>query len=478
MQKNDEREGTVISVGMNGEGVLKDDGKVVFVPFSLPGEKIRYKVLKVDGNVAYGKILEVCTPAEDRVRPKCPVFGKCGGCQLQHVKYPDQLKIKQEKVKTCFSKIAFSELEINPCVKSKNEYRYRNKLQLPVSVDAFGNTITGFYADNSHRIVPIEDCPINAPWTADAIKAFKEYFKIAGVCGYDEKTGRGDIREITVKDVKGSLIFTVVSVKDELKNADIFIDILKKHFTCEFSLFFNVNKSTGNVIYGEKFKLLYGSKTFSSDMLGVKYAAGVKSFMQVNDYVCAKLYGTVCDLACADENTVVIDAYSGAGLMTAMLAKRAKKAIGIEIEPEAVRLANELALNNGLSQKISNYLGKCEEIMPDIIKKEVLDGDKTVLVLDPPRKGCDLKVIDAVIRSGIEKIIYVSCKPSTLARDVGLITGTLEWGENGVKKVENPILRYRVDSVTPFDMFSQTKHVETVVSLTKNKVTLITKEQV
>ena len=470
MQKNDVREGTVVSVGMNGEGVLKDDGKVVFVPFVLSGERIRYKVLKVDGNIAYGKVLEVFTPAEERVRPKCSVFGKCGGCQLQHVKYPEQLKIKQEKVRTCFSKIAFLDVAVSPCVKSKNEYYYRNKLQMPVSVDKDGKTVMGFYADNSHRVVPISDCPINATWTASVIKAFGKYFEICGLTGYNETTGKGDIREITVKDVKGNLIFTVVSVRDDLPGPEILINILKEYFSCDFSLFFNVNKSCGNVIYGEKFRLIYGSETFSSDMLGIKYATGVKSFMQVNDYICSKLYNDVSNLACADENTVVIDAYSGAGLMTAMLARKAKKAIGIEIEPEAVRLANELAHNNGLSKKISNYLGKCEEIMPDIIKEERDKGNKIVLVLDPPRKGCDLKVINAIKDGGIDKIIYVSCKPSTLARDVGLIAGTLEYKDNGIKRVENPILRYNVESVRPYDMFSQTKHVETVVSLTKNKV--------
>ena len=467
MEKNDIKTGIVFAVGMNGEGVLREEDKVVFVPFTLPGEKIRYKILKVGDGFAFGKVMEIFTPAEERVRPVCEVFGKCGGCQLQHVRYQNQLKIKEDNIKNCFKKIAFLDVDVKPSSKGKSEYYYRNKLQLPVSVDKDGNTIMGFYADNSHRVVPINDCPINALWTKDVIKAFKEYFELFGIKGYDEKTGKGDVREITVKDVRGNLIFTIVSPKENIPGLAELVGILKRYFNSGFSLFYNVNASSGNVIYGDNFKLIYGCESYSADMLGIKYKAGVKSFMQVNDNVCSKLYNMVCNLASLDENTVVIDAYSGAGLLTALLAKKAKRAIGVEIEPEAVRLADALAKENGLSQKIVNYLGKCEEILPDIIEKERAEGNKIVLVLDPPRKGCDVKVIEAIIKSDIDKIIYVSCKPSTLARDVGLIVGTLNVSENGIKKAEEPVYRYNIESVRPYDMFAQTKHVETVVLMSR-----------
>ena len=193
MDKNDVMEGTVIAMGMNGEGVLKENGKVVFVPFSMTGEKIKYKVLKASSNLAYGKVLEVITPAEDRIRPKCPVFGKCGGCQLQHIRYAFQLKIKEENIANCFKKIAFLDVEVKPTVRGDDEFGYRNKLQLPVSVDKSGKTIIGFYAENSHRVVPVTDCPINAVWTADIISAFTEYFDTFGISGYNEETKSGDI---------------------------------------------------------------------------------------------------------------------------------------------------------------------------------------------------------------------------------------------------------------------------------------------
>ena len=469
MVKNEERTGTVVAMGMNGEGVLKDDGTVLFVPLTMLGERIKYKVLKVAKGYAYGKVTEVLTPAEDRVRPKCPVFGKCGGCQLQHIRYPFQLKIKEDNIANCFKKIAFTDVEVKPAVRGDVEFGYRNKLQLPVSVDKFGNTVIGFYAENSHRVVPVSDCPINAVWTKDVISAFTEYFDKTGVRGYNEYDKSGLIREITVKDVKGKLLITVVLVNDKLPDKDLLIKILNNKVKFTFSLYLNVNDADTNVIYGDKFIHLYGSKDFGADMLGIKYRVGVQSFMQVNDCVCAKLYSMVNSLADADENTVIIDAYSGAGLMTALLARRAKKAIGIEIVPEAVQLANELAIQNGLADKISNLQGKCEDILPDIIEKEKSENNKVVIVLDPPRKGCDVKVINSVKNSGADKIIYVSCKPSTLARDVGLLIGTLEHDGTVIKKAEKVVPTYKIESVRPFDMFAQTKHVETICELIRIK---------
>ena len=361
------------------------------------------------------------------------------------------------------------DVKVQPTVRGDDEFGYRNKLQLPVSVDKFGKTIIGFYAENSHRVVPVSDCPINAVWTADVISAFNEYFETTGVKGYCEETHSGDIREIAVKDVKGKLIITVVATVGVLPFKDTLLEILNKKVKYTFALYLNVNTSHNNVVFSEKFIHLYGSKDFAADMLGIRYRVGVQSFMQVNDCVAAKLYSMVNALADADENTVIIDAYSGAGLMTALLAKRAKKAIGIEIVPEAVSLADALARQNGLSEKITNYQGKCEEIMPDIIEREKANGNKIVVVLDPPRKGCDLKVIDAVKHSGADKILYVSCKPSTLARDVGLITGTLCHSGSKIEKAEKAGGNYVINSVRPFDMFAQTKHVETLCELVRTK---------
>ncbi len=466
MKKNEERVGVVSAMGSNGEGIIKQDGTVVFLSYALTGEKVKYKVLKVSSKCAYGKVLEIYSPAETRERAICPVFGKCGGCQLQHIRYANQLKIKEENVATCFKKIAGLEVEVKSAVKGDNNIRYRNKLQLAVGDSTEGAKI-GFYAENSHRIISIDDCVINAEWTADVIMAFKKYIEEFNIKGYDEENNSGELREITVKDVKGNLIITAVSLKDKLRGSERLIEILQEYVKYPFSLYINVNDTGTNVIYGEKFRLLYGDGSYTGDMLGVKYNIGVQSFMQVNNSVCSKLYSAVRSAVNTDEFTTVIDAYSGAGLLTALLAKNAEKAIGIEIIPEAVECANQLAKTNKLSHKITNYLGKVEDILPSVIEKEKQEGNKTCLVLDPPRKGCDLKVIDAVIKSDIDRIVYVSCKPSTLARDIGLLVGSLEVVEGEIKKSETYTPRFEIELVRPFDMFSHTKHVETLVSLAR-----------
>lgn len=464
MKKNEERIGVVQALGSNGEGIIKEEGTVVFVPFSLIGEKIRYKVLKVTSKCVFGKLLEVITPSDIRVRAECPVFAKCGGCQLQHIKYQHQLKFKEENIANCFKKIANLNVKVLPTVKGDDKHRYRNKLQLPVAFNG-KDTVIGFYAEGSHRVVPIEDCLINAVWTKNLIQALKQYVSEFNIVGYNEIDGTGELREITVKDVKGYLIITVVALDKNLRGTNRLIEIISEVVKYPYSLYLNVNSKNTNVILGNEFYLLHGSADYSSEMLGIRYRIGVQSFMQVNDSVCSKLYSLVRDTVSADQNTTVIDAYSGAGLMTAILAKSAKKAIGVEIVKEAVELANILAEQNGLSDKITNFLGKCEDVLPVIIEKEKQENANICVVLDPPRKGCDIKVIDALLKSDIDKIVYVSCMPSTLARDVGLLVGSLKVVNGEIKRVENFDYKYNIEFVKPFDMFAQTKHVETVVCL-------------
>ena len=297
MEKNQEYTDIVLGMGMDGEGVLKRGDTTVFVPYSIVGEKISYKVLKVSKNVAYGKVLEVFSPAENRVRPKCPIFTKCGGCDLQHLNYNSQLKIKENKIKTCFSKIAHVDVEVKKTVKSEEQFRYRNKLQLPVGQTDKG-TLIGFYANNSHRIVPIDDCFINPEWTACIIKCFKEYIEQNNLKGYNELNNTGDVREITVKQAGGSLIITVVILKDNLPKLDGLINLLKSNLKQEFSLYLNINNKKGNFVYGENFKLVYGEGQYYSIMQGVKYLTGVRSFSQVNDNVCEKLYRSDERLVC------------------------------------------------------------------------------------------------------------------------------------------------------------------------------------
>ena len=466
MQKNQERISVVSTLGMNGEGILKDNNETVFVPYALAGEKIKYKLVKCSSKANYGKLLEVFTPAEDRVRPPCKVFTKCGGCQLQHLKYEKQLKFKENKIATCFLKIANLDVNVSKTVCGDSEFRYRNKLQLPVG-QAEDGVVVGFYAENSHRIVPILDCEINAKWTANLISALKKYMAKFSLRGYDEKTRSGDVREITAKEINGNLLITLVISKDSIRNVDEFIKILSQEINLPFSLYLNVNKSDTNLIYGDKFIKVYGESEYQAEMLGIKYKIGVRSFSQVNTVVCEKLYATVKDLIKMDANTTVIDAYSGAGLMTCIIAKDVKKVVGIEIIKEAVEIANELKNENELGDVVTNYHGKCEELLPKIVKNLKQNDEEIAVILDPPRKGCEYPVIKALIDANVDKIVYVSCNPSTLARDVGLLVGSLVKDDKGISRADNYEARYQIDCVKPFDMFAQTKHVETLVSLTK-----------
>ena len=463
IEKNGEYVGVVSKMGANGEGIIKENGCTVFVPFVLIGEKVRYKVLKVKGGIAFGKATEICAPAEERVRPKCKVYEKCGGCQLQHLKYKLQLALKSRIVKDCLSKIAFIDADVPACVRSDLEYGYRNKLQLPVRATEYGVTV-GFFAQNSHRIVPISDCPIQPEWCGKIISAVKKYVSEYGVSAYDEKTESGIVKHVVVRDVSGKLIITVVANGDELPESDGLIRILREQFKV-FSLYLNINKRNDNVILGEKFVRLYGKNKYAARDLGVKYEVGPESFVQINDGVRRRIYQDALKYSETDENTTVIDAYSGAGMLTAIFAKKSKKAIGVEIVKEAVNIADDLKKLNGLNGVMENVCAPCEEVLPEIMAKERKENSKCVLVLDPPRQGVDGKIIEAIKASVPDRIIYISCSPQTLSRDLGLIVGTLERKGDALVKSEVASGGYEIETIKTYDMFPQTKHVETLVQL-------------
>lgn len=465
MVKNEERVGIVSRLGSNGEGVLKDGDFTVFVPYALPNEKIKYKVLKVKKNIVFAKIVEVYTPAEERVRPACAVYEKCGGCQLQHLKYKLQLKLKSKIVKECFSKIAFMDLSVPMTERSELEYGYRNKLQLPVRAENFGCEI-GFFALGSHRIVPINSCPIQPEWCTRIIKAVKKYVKMNDISVYSDKVGFGLLKHVVVRAVDGRLLITFVINGDTLPHVNELIGILKEYFN-EFSLFVNINKLNNNVILGDRFICLFGKDKVLTTDCGIKYEIGPESFMQVNDNVRRRIYQEAVKVSGVDEETVVIDAYSGAGMLTAIFAQRAKKAIGIEIIKEAVDCADSLKKINGLWEKMENICAPCEEALPEILAREKENCEKTVLVLDPPRQGVDEKLINVIKEVKPQKIVYISCSPQTLARDVGLLTDTLKRNGNDLVKNEEPNPIYELVEVKPYDMFPQTKHVETLVCLSK-----------
>lgn len=474
MEKNEEYSGQVLSLGTEGEGIIKCGQVTAFVPFCLEGEEVSFKTLKVSGGVAYGKLTEVHTVSEERVTPVCPYFEKCGGCQLQHASEEVQLKFKRQLIVNAFKKIAGIDAEVSPTVASLEQYGYRNKLAIPVSVNENGETVTGFFAPRSHRVVPIKECALQRNWSGKLLSALSEFMRECGYKGYDEVSRKGDIRHLVAREIEGKLIITVVATK--VISLDGFAEKLNKLFK-KYSLWLNVNKSSSNVIFGKEWHICRGEGFFMGEDCGIKYKAGANTFVQVNDGVRNLLYEAVIDEV-KDKNAVAIDLYSGGGLLTAMLARACKAAYGIEIVEEAVRCADELKTLNGLENKMFNTCGKVEDELGGVLQKT--EGSRRTIVCDPPRKGMDRKVVEAVLKSGAEKVVLVSCNPATLARDTGLLCGSLRVFDGQI--VRNPDYDnggadgfYRIDSVTPFDMFPQTKHVETLVVLSRKNPTDISK---
>ena len=460
MNKNDIFIGSVEALGTNGEGIVRNSGQTVFVPYLLPGESAEIKILKSKGNIAYGRAGEIFMPAEERARPECPVFSRCGGCQLQHIKYCYQLKFKTKLVEDALKKIGGINAKVNACEPSEKEYGYRNKLQLPIG-RVNGKNAVGFYAERSHRIVPTNTCPIHPEWAERLIAAMYKFMDTCGLDGYDEMTGEGQLRHIVVREIQRKYIITLVTAQRQIAGIDYLLFLLDSIFD-EYSFFLNYHPKKTNVIFGEEFTLLKGSESYEAQESGILYEAGANTFLQVNEGVRTKLYDFAVSLVL--EGETVIDCYAGGGLLTAMFAKKCGKAYGIEIVPEASKCADALKKKNGFDGRMENFCGTVEEYLPQILAQE----EGATVVLDPPRSGVERSVIDAIKANGVQKVIMISCNPATLARDLGLLTGSLKPNEKGeLIKVENTEPDYEIELIQPFDMFPQTRHVETVCYLKK-----------
>ncbi len=347
--------------------------------------------------------------------PACNVFGKCGGCQLQHINYQSQLEIKQQKVRDCFKEIAHIDVAVLNTVPSDKIFGYRNKLQLPLREENGVNKI-GFFRGNSHDVIEIDDCPLHDDFCKRIIAIIKNWSKLEGVSFYNETTKKGTLKHLVVRKVESRYLIALVATTEKVKGINRLIETLKDNFD-HFSLLININKQDNNVVFSDKFITVYGDDKIEVIENGIKYHIGIYSFMQVNDGQKKKLYDEVISCCSVDKDTVVIDGYSGAGVLTAMLSKVAKKVYGVEIIEEATNSAKELAVLNGIDNMYP-ILGDCGDVLPEILLKEEIKDDKKVLILDPPRKGVDIKVLQSVLKVLPDKIIYISCNPSTLARDI------------------------------------------------------------
>ena len=430
LQKNLELELNIESLGINGEGVAKVDGAVVFVPYALPGEKVLAKIIFAKSSFYVAKILNIITSSPFRVLPPCPYFNKCGGCDIQHLCYEQQLLFKQNLVKNNLKNIAKVDVNVLPCEPSPNTLEYRNKFSFPISKNG-----VGMFKQNSHEIINIDNCHIQQPWAKDVIQIFNAFIKQSGNSVYDEQTKKGLLKHLVCRMEQNQLLVCVVINGSKLKNANLLIEMLKQKFN-KFGLITNINTLCNNVIFGDKFEYFYGLKNITISQNQVLFNVSINSFLQVNSQIANLIYDNVTNQV---ENEVVVNAYSGAGLLTAMLAKKAKQVYGIEIIDSAHLNAEELIKLNS----ITNVKNICGDVKIELPKIKNFD----TIVLDPPRKGCDKSVIDLINNQKPNKIVYVSCDSATLSRDIKNLTN------------------YSVELIKPFDMFPQTKHVETLAIL-------------
>ncbi len=442
-------------MGYQGEGIGKINGFTVFVSGALPGEKVNIKVIKVNKSFAFGKLFHVIEPSSERVNPSCPIYKRCGGCQLQHMSYRAQLNFKKNRVKDCLERIGkfqvaetISEngLKLYDTIGMKNPYRYRNKVQLPVG--RFNSKLKiGFYANRSHDIIDMDSCLIQNESADEAVKFIREWIEKYNIPVYDEKAGRGIVRHIMIRKAftTGEIMVVIVTYGSKLPAKDEFIEILTGNISHIVSIIQNINDKKTNVVLGQKSITLWGKDSISDYIDNFKFNISPLSFFQVNPLQTRVLYHKALEYAGLTGNEIVFDAYCGTGTISLFLSQKAKKVYGVEIIEAAVENARINAAENGI-HNVEFITGKSEEIIPRLIEQ----GTRAdVVVVDPPRKGCVAALLHSIADMAPRTIVYVSCDPATLARDLAILRD----------------LGYVAEKVQPVDMFPETAHVECVVKL-------------
>lgn len=438
IEKNQELEVDITGYASEGQGVARVDGFVVFVPLALIGERVKIHIIKVTKSYAVGKLIEVIKPSFARIGAKCTHFGKCGGCALQNMQYESQLEYKKNVVKDALEKIGgFENVNVCNVVRSEKQFGYRNKSAFPLFIDASGKLRVCMFKGLSHNPVFIEECPLTDEINMKIAFAFQDI-----VNQFYNKTKK-EFLYVVIRTIDSKSLVTIVS-KKSIKNPKIIFDYLKKKLNKDdkdIGLFECVKKTDNNVILDGEVRHLCGISAIEFEILGIKTMVSPASFFQVNFDVMQKIYKKVNELV---KGEVVVDAYSGAGLMSAMLSKSAKQVYAIEIVKEATKDAEHLKHLNNIKNLV-NLNGDTSEVLPKI------QGQlgKYSLVVDPPRKGIDDGAIKCICENKPDQIVYVSCNPATLARDLKSICS----------------VGYKVDLVQPYDMFPQTPHIETLVSL-------------
>ena len=442
----------ITDVTSEGNGVGKINDFVVFVPGTVTGDVAEVTIIKLQKSYAYGKVKNIITPSDKRQEPKCGVFSKCGGCSLMHIKYEHQLEIKKGIINNALKRIGGIDHEADELIGAENPFRYRNKMIFPVGEDKTGKTVCGFYRERSHDIIPLDDCFLGCEFNSKILAAVKEYMMECNVKAYDEKTHKGVIRRVfsRVGAVSGEIMIVISANSEKFSEKDVLIEKIRKKSENIVSIILNVNTKKTNLVLGEKNKVLFGKDTIKDILCGVEYEISPHSFYQINHSQTEKLYAKALEYAEIKKDDVVMDIYCGIGTISLSAAKTAGKVIGVEIVPQAIEDAKENAKRNGIVNA-EFYCADAAELVPELIKNGVKPD---VIILDPPRKGSDEKTLSAITSVSPERIVYVSCNPATLARDLKFL------GEKG----------YNVEKVCGVDMFPETNHVETVVKLCRKLI--------
>ncbi|RKD33416.1 23S rRNA (uracil(1939)-C(5))-methyltransferase RlmD [Thermohalobacter berrensis] len=449
VKKNNIYDVEITDLNHRGQGVAKIEGFTIFIDNGTIGDKGKVKIVELKKNYGIGEMISITEPSKDRIQPKCPISFTCGGCQLQDLDYRSQLNIKTNKVKKDIEKIAgFEDVIIHDTLGMDSPYRYRNKAQFPVGLKGKKISI-GFYRRGTHEIVDTKSCIIQHEINDEVIKIVKDYMKKFNIKPYNEKTGKGIIRHILTKTAfkTGDVMVVVITNGNKLPYKDELIKELKDKVKNLKTVVQNINTKRTNVILGPKSRVLYGDGRIVDYIENLKFNISAESFFQVNPMQTEVLYNKALDYANLKGDETVFDLYCGIGTISLFLARKAKKVHGIEVVEQAILDARENAKMNNIDN-VEFYTGKAEDIFPKLYKQGI---KADVVVVDPPRKGCDESVLDTIAKMQPKRIVYVSCNPSTLARDLKYLD------EKGYKTLE----------IQPVDMFPHTMHVECCVLITK-----------
>ena len=464
MNKNDIVTVEITDIGVSGEGIGHVDGYTLFIKDAVIGDVVEAKVMKAKKNYGYARLMKVITPSEYRVEPKCAFARRCGGCQIQEMSYDRQLVFKDQKIRGNLERIGgFTKDQIDtvmqPVVGMEHPFGYRNKAQFPFGTDKEGNPITGFYAGRTHDIIANTDCALGVEQNKEILEIILQYMRENKIKSYDEKTGKGLIRHALIRygfKTKEIMVCLVINGK-KLPKAERLIEKLIQ-IEGMTSITISPNTRRDNVIMGDSYEILWGQGYITDYIGNVKYQISPLSFYQVNTVQTEKLYGLALEYADLKGDETVWDLYCGIGTISLFLAQKAKQVYGVEIVPQAIDDAKENAKINAIDNA-EFFVGKAEEVLPEYYAEyerehngETAHAD--VIVVDPPRKGCDETLLETIVKMQPEKVVYVSCDSATLARDLKYLCA------NG----------YEIKMCRGVDQFPQSVHVETVVLLSKGEV--------